>query len=251
MSYDAPIVVLCAGAIHSPTLLLRSGLVRSGIGRNLSDHPAVGITLALRGPADESVPATCVVAHTADHIQLLPLNRLGTTKELRNQGALLAAVLVPRSTGRVTLGGNGTPEIVFDLLGNAHDRRAVVRATRLLLRLTSSAEAMAESTAAWIDDRGTPVSALADATDHDLLVWAEANLADYVHASGTCRFGKADDPDAVVGRAGAMHGAPGLHVIDASVFPTSPGANPWQATVLLAEALSDQLATSRDATRAT
>ena len=250
-SCTARTVVLCAGAIHSPTLLLRSGIVGAGIGRNLSDHPAVGITLALREPADQSVPATCVVAHTDDHIQLLALNRLGTTTELRANGALLAAVLVPKSTGRVTLRDDGTPEVTFDLLGDAHDRFAIIRATRLLVRLTSSAEAMADATAAFIDDHGTPVAALANASDATVLAWAETNLADYVHASGTCRFGRPEDPEAVVGRAGGVHGVTGLHVIDASVFPTSPGANPWRATVLLAEALADQLVTDRDANPAT
>ena len=250
-SFDAATVVVCAGALHSPTLLLRSGLVRAGIGRNLRDHPAVGVSLALRQPADESVPATCVVAHTVDRIQLLALNRLGTTPELRRHGALMAAVLTPMSTGTVTLQDDGSPEVTFDLLGDAHDRNAIVRATRLLLQLTSSVEAMTYATAAFIDDHGTPVAALADATDAELLGWAEENLADYVHATGTCRFGAVDDPDAVVGPAGAVHGVSGLHVIDASVFPTSPGANPWQATVLLADALAQELVTGRDATPAT
>jgi choline dehydrogenase-like flavoprotein len=54
-----------------------------------------------------------------------------------------------------------------------------------------------------------------------------------------------------------VHGTAGLHVIDASVFPTSPGANPWLATVELATALgrhlSEDLATIdvADATDAT
>ena len=239
---EAPLTVICAGALHSPALLLRSGLTRPGIGSNLADHAAIGATLHLRHPADPSTPATCAVAHTDNKLQILPLNRLGTTPELRGLGALLVGVLASNGRGRVVLGDGPEPIVTFNLLGRAEDRRAIVRATRLLVELCTRPEVRAETHFISSDDRGTPIDALAGATTSRLLGWAEANLADYVHATGTCAYGRPDDPLAVVGPGGLVHGTPGLAVIDASVFPHPPQVNPWLATVGLATTLSEQLA---------
>ena len=62
----------------------------------------------------------------------------------------------------------------------------------------------------------TPI--LPDLSDDGIL----AGLGDYVHAAGSCRMGAPDDPMAVVDPDGAVIGAPGLFVADASVFPDLP-----------------------------
>jgi choline dehydrogenase-like flavoprotein len=235
--------IVCAGAIHSPALLLRSGLTRSGIGANLADHPAVGITLHLREPASPDTLATCAVGHVGS-TQLLTLNRLGTTGELQKLGAILAGVLHSNGRGNVTIDEAGRPVVAFDLLSHPSDRKAIVRASRLLVSLATQPCVETETTDVSIDDHGTSVDTLLGASDDSILAWAEANLADYVHATGTCAYGLGDDPNAVVGPGGLVHGTPGLAVIDASVFPTPPSANPWHATVQLAEVLSAQLATT-------
>lgn len=242
---SAPLTVVCAGTIHSPALLLRSGLTRPGIGRNLADHTAVGVTLHLRRPAPDETPTTCALGHTAGGLQLLPLNRLGTSDELRALGALLVGVLDSRGRGSVSLDNAGRPVVEFDLLGNPHDRAEIVRATRLLFDIASRPEIRAETTHVSIDERGTPVSATVDMDDTALTRWIEQNLADYVHATGTCAFGASEDPSAVVGVGGIVHGSTGLAVIDASVFPTPPRVNPWRATVMLASALADDLAAAQ------
>ncbi|MEZ5248051.1 MAG: GMC family oxidoreductase N-terminal domain-containing protein [Ilumatobacteraceae bacterium] len=52
----ADTVILAAGAIHSPAVLLRSGIASPGIGANLHDHPSFPITLRRQAAAD---PARC------------------------------------------------------------------------------------------------------------------------------------------------------------------------------------------------
>ncbi len=242
---SAPLTVLCAGAIHTPALLLRSGLARPGIGRNLADHAAIGVTLHLRRPAPADTPTTCALGHTAGGLQFLPLNRLGTTDELRMLGALLVGVLDNRGRGSVGIDAAGRPVVEFDLLGDPLDRAEMVRATRLLFEIASRPEVLAETTDVSIDERGTPLAAAVDMDDRSLAKWIEQNLADYVHATGTCAFGTAEDPSAVVGPGGVVHGIAGVAVIDASVFPTLPRVNPWRATVMLASALADDLAAFR------
>ena len=63
------------------------------------------------------------------------------------------------------------------------------------------------------------------------------------HASGTCRMGRADDPMAVTDPQGAVHGVPGLHVCDASLFPVIPRANTNLPVIMLAERIADHLET--------
>ncbi len=45
---DSPLVVLCAGAIATPALLLSSGIGGRSVGQRLKDHPSFAFTVALR-----------------------------------------------------------------------------------------------------------------------------------------------------------------------------------------------------------
>jgi len=59
------------------------------------------------------------------------------------------------------------------------------------------------------------------------------------HASGSCRMGSPDDPDAVVDPEGRVIGVEGLRVCDASVMPAVPRANTNIPTIMVAEKMSD------------
>ena len=48
---EADLVVVSAGAIHSPAILLRSGVDTPGVGANLHDHPSFPIAIQLHEPA--------------------------------------------------------------------------------------------------------------------------------------------------------------------------------------------------------
>lgn len=229
-------VSICAGAILSPALLLRSGIEREGIGSNLCDHPAVGVTLRLRAEADMARPSTAALLQTND-VQVLPLSGLGLGNEERCLGAFMAGVLRSYGRGRVALradDADGAPVVEFELLDDARDRAALRRATRLLVELAGSPAMAVDVASTAIDDRGTPLAALADADDDSVDAWVRENLADYLHAAGTCRMGDPSDPAAVVGTDCTVIGYDGLSVIDASVFPDLPQANPHLPTMMVA-----------------
>jgi choline dehydrogenase len=59
------------------------------------------------------------------------------------------------------------------------------------------------------------------------------------HASCTCKMGPADDPMAVVDSRFRVHGARGLRVVDASVFPKIPGFFIVSAVYMISEKASD------------
>ena len=61
------------------------------------------------------------------------------------------------------------------------------------------------------------------------------------HISCTCRMGREDDPMAVTGPDGRVHGIGGLRVADASVFPAVPRANTNIPTIMTAEKIADSV----------
>jgi 5-(hydroxymethyl)furfural/furfural oxidase len=80
-----------------------------------------------------------------------------------------------------------------------------------------------------------------------------AALADYVrnnvagtfHVCGTCRMGRADDPDAVVDNSGQVRGINGLRVVDASIMPAIPRGNTNIPTIMLAEKVAADMCAER------
>ena len=180
----------------------------------------------------------------SDGLQVLPLSGLGLGPEERTLGAFMAGILRSFGRGRIALRADdphGPPVVEFELLADERDRAALRRATRLLTTLAGSPAIGADVASVAIDDRGTPLSSLADADDDAVDAWVRDNLADYLHAAGTCRMGNSSDPAAVVDPACRVIGYDGLSVIDASVFPDLPQANPHLPTTMVATRAATRL----------
>jgi choline dehydrogenase-like flavoprotein len=227
-------VVVCAGAIHSPAVLLRSGIDRPGVGANLHDHPSFPIPLALRVPADvTTLPISVLARHTsgaaANDLQLLAMDHADlATPEL---GILLVALMRSASRGTVRLASDDPfvdPEVDFDMLADGEDLRSLRAGIDLAEDLLASGA---------FDEVG-------DVVEHDTSdAGIAAAVGDYVHAAGTCRMGAPADPLAVVDRRGRVIGYDGLSVVDASVMPIVARANTMLPTVMLAERLGAALTT--------
>jgi 5-(hydroxymethyl)furfural/furfural oxidase len=65
------------------------------------------------------------------------------------------------------------------------------------------------------------------------------------HPTGSCRMGRADDPDAVIDPHCRVRGVNGLRVIDASVMPAIPRANTCFPTMAVAERAADLMKAER------
>ncbi|HEY4214137.1 MAG TPA: GMC family oxidoreductase N-terminal domain-containing protein [Steroidobacteraceae bacterium] len=61
------------------------------------------------------------------------------------------------------------------------------------------------------------------------------------HVCGTCKMGRADDPEAVVDTSCRVRGISGLRVVDASVFPSVPSAATHLPVLMIAEKMADQI----------
>lgn len=225
-------VVLSAGAINSPALLLRSGLPGAGVGDHLQDHPSAPIALELASDVDSAIGCLAVGALLdRGPLQFLPMNHLGSAAPPRH-GLLMIALMRPRSSSG-TVGwsaAEGRPIVRFDLLRDPHDLAALrsgVREAAVLLDSPPFREIVAE---AYIDDAGTRLETLRD--DDVIDAWLRSWPGAYVHAAASCGMGRAVDAD------GAVVGHEGLFVCDASVFPQIPWANPHLPTTMLAERLA-------------
>ena len=105
---------------------------------------------------------------------------------------------------------DGTPGSQGDI---DHDLDDVVRGVELVRDLNRRA--------GWVVERELHPGP--DVASREQLRRFVADEAWGHHASCTARIGRADDPLAVVGSDFAVHGVPGLRVVDASVFPRIPG----------------------------
>jgi choline dehydrogenase len=196
---SADLVVLSAGAVGSPRVLLRSGV---DAGSNLQDHVSTKLvfetTPALR--TDEPVPFTNGLVKTAD-LHLLPVQeRFGASAHIT------IAVLRPHSRGRVDL-----QKIDHRLLSDERDRDALEEGLALARELAED-----ES----VRRLGRPVTST-----------IEESLGIYFHPVGTC--------SEVVGEDFRVNGFENLYVCDASVFETIPRANTHLPTLALAERAAD------------
>jgi choline dehydrogenase-like flavoprotein len=229
---EADRVVVSAGAIHSPAILLRSGVDTPGVGRGLKDHPSAALALHLvaEAVADPSSLAVATVLRRGA-AQVLPLNHLG--RRAMGYGLLMPALMEVRSAGQVTLADpdpHAHPRVEFRMLSDPADLAGLVAAVELALGLLRHPEFAEIVAAAYVDEHGTTVEALD--TPERIAAWLPAHVGDYVHASCSCRMGVVVDDECRV------NGYDGLYVCDASVFPDIPPVNTHLPTVMLAETIA-------------
>jgi choline dehydrogenase-like flavoprotein len=227
-------VVLSAGAIHSPAMLLRSDIDTPGVGDGLQDHPSVPFTLVLQDPVVDPRDALVTAAIVdRDGVQMLPLNHLGTDPGVRGLGVLMAAIMRPHGcAGTVRLATRDPlvdPIVRFNLLDDQRDLEALVSVARTTLSVLGEPAFRTILAGVVIDDHGTSADAVR--TDDALRSWVLAAGGGYVHASSTCAMGRVVDDD------GAVFGYEHLYVCDASIFPSIPDANTNLPTMMLAERL--------------
>jgi choline dehydrogenase-like flavoprotein len=238
---DARDVIVSAGAIHSPAILLRSGIDDLPVGDNLKDHAMTpGFELGLRDgarmPSPDAPLFASMLRYTSgladagpNDMQIIWFNAVGPDADGLVAGRLLGAVMRVFSHGHVRLRShdpNDDPVVEFNMLSDERD----------LVRLRDAVDRMKDiirhdAVASLIDG----VSALETAIDDIDDEWLRANVADYVHAVGTCAMGSVVDTQCRV------RGYDGLRVCDASVMPDLPKANTHLTTVAIAERLASMM----------
>jgi choline dehydrogenase-like flavoprotein len=243
----APLVVLAAGARHTPGILKRSWLLARMIGRGLHTHPNAKVV----GIFDERTDPW-IGTHQAFHIHhfldegvligyaavppgVLAGGLPGVGPEhaekmsLYNHMMTAATLVEDEAEGRVVLGPDRQPYMFFDL--SPRDVATVHRGVALTTELLFAAGARR----VLLPFADLPALAGADEIGR---IHARPRVAAgielmTVHIMGTARMAT-DHRRGATDESGAVHGVPGLVVADASVLPSSIGVNPQETIVAMA-----------------
>ena len=260
---EAERIVLSAGSIASPHILMHSGVGPRahldeigipvvhdlpGVGQNYRDHPQVGIAFSAQDdfPLNFNAPRTQLgLRYTATGSDLrndmvifpttfsTPMGDLTGPGEDFRMSVILNLAL---GHGQVTLTSpdpHVQPLLEYRFLENDSDLDRLRDGVRLVVRLTESGPYQGI------------VKRRLDPTDEDLAsddaldAWLHRMVRTSQHLVGTCKMGPASDPMAVVDQYGRVHGVQGLNEADASVMPDTPRANTNVSTIMIAERISD------------
>jgi hypothetical protein len=250
---SAPLVVVAAGAIPTPPLLRRSGLGRHPrLGRNLSIHPATGITATFE---EEVIPWRGV------------MQSVGIEELHEEEGVLLEATSNPPGMGAISAPGYGThlmgrlnrapntatlgAMIADEPSGRVFGSRFPVISYRLARadqrRLRVAIEAMTRvMLAAGADEVELGGGAPRVRSEAELppaierLDVRRLRLAGF-HPSGTAAAGS-DPARHPVDPEGRLRGIDGVWVADGSVLPSCPGVNPQVSIMAIAAGVGEAAA---------
>jgi choline dehydrogenase len=246
-------VILCAGAIGSPELLLRSGIgpadeLRAlgigpvadlpGVGQNFQDHPLALVTYASAAPLPVSgynhgetytaLRSELAGAYPDLHLFpiLAPLAPPGCPPPAMGCN-LVTSVVAPDSRGRLRLASadpQAAPLVDPGLLRDERDTRRLAAGLALIRAAAASSQfAPLGLTEMWPGRQVRTPAAIRG--------YLRSHISSYWHPAGTCRMGPDPGSGAVVDLQLRVHGVTGLRVADASVLPVIPNA-PLNATVL-------------------
>jgi choline dehydrogenase/5-(hydroxymethyl)furfural/furfural oxidase len=272
-------VVLCAGAIHSPAILLRSGIGPEGpvarlpVGQGMQEHPLALFWLFPRPDARPDVDArqaNCLVRYSSElegaGVNDMVLASVNQTLAMPDDAASHLVMDGQGGTWGGAGGGQsaGGPGLLCVWANQQHSRGWLTLASpdpdvgphieqrllddvRDLRRMRDGVKRCLELVATGAFDAdfqhiGIDLTGTAlEALSDDAAIddWLMATVGDTGHICGTCRMGAPDDPRAVVDPRGGVLGLEGLWVADASVFPEVPRANTNLPTIAAAERLSD------------
>jgi len=253
----APLVVVAAGAIHTPGLLARSGVRHPALGRNLRIHPAVGVTSyfadelhAWRGTLQsyfvdrllDSHGVMIEVTNPVPGVNAAALPGVGMAlKEglARFRHAASAGLFVSDTgSGRVRRFPGGREPLVTYRLAPA-DARALCEGIALVADIFFAAGAESVYTGvAGLPEIRHPREA---AVLREGRFGPAALQPTGFHPMGTAHMG-GDPARSVTDSWGAVRAARGLHVADASLFPTCVGVNPQVSIMAFAARIARRLA---------
>ena len=257
-------VIVCAGAIDSPALLLRSGIGPAdeladldidvvadipGVGRNLHDHLLMGVLWEAAQavpPPDYNLAESSMFLRSRPELSVPDLHfmfihvpfHLPTFSVPEGSWTIAVGLIRPASRGTLQLKNADPatkPLIDPAYLSERSDLEAMVRGVALAREVAG-----ASAFDAWRGPEALPGAHVSDEAEIQDFVRHAAGT--YYHPVGTCRMGVG--PDAVVDPELRVRGLRGLRVADASIMPDIVSANTNTAAILIGEKAADIIKTS-------
>lgn len=261
----APVVVVAAGSLESPALLLRSGIGGPAVGKYLRLHPATAIAGVYAEPQASwwGAPQTGLSDQFAN-----VEDGYGFLVECSHASPGVTGAAVPWETGaqhkgQMALGpqtsafvllirDRGHGEVTVDRAGNAVHRyhltdplddRIFRQGLVELVHLHDQAGAeeivtFHRALTRW--RRGEDLAAFKQRV-HDGSLAPNEHATFALHQMSSCRMG-ADPATSVADPWGQLHDTPGVWIGDASAFPSASGTNPMLTTMALARRTAGAIA---------
>lgn len=278
INIEANEIVLSAGAVKTPHILLLSGLgpenelnqflipvIRHlpGVGKNFSDHP--NLTISWRSKSgladyDTTQSMAAVLNFTASgspclgDLEILPLlkpisymltgrppsaaNRAQKSAEVLHQGDLAFLISLQAATSR----GQITLESADPEVQPRIDFNYLATETdlsRMREAVRTAVRLLRSNAFSPIFQDLTEVTEPVLQSDKLLNGWMRSNLGTAIHLCGSAKLGPPNNPDTVVDQYGRVHGVKGLSVADTSILPTAPTRGPAATAVLIGERMAE------------
>ena len=252
----------CAGAVHTPALLIRSGLADRlpRLGHGFTCHPALilvaehdrEITNFVGHPKsyylDQFVEPDGFLLETCMYFPFVTAKSLAGLGDEhsrfmrafpRLQMILVLACDRAIPENRVTVDRQGRPVVHYRFTPEVE--RALVRGTVESARIFFAAGA--RRVHAPVAAQPTLESGDAERLDEladDWEVVPGRTSVSAAHLQGGCAMGRGAE-DSVTDPHGRVHGVPWLYVADASLFPDSVGINPYLTIMALADRVAERI----------
>ncbi len=261
-------IILSAGAIGSPQILMLSGVgpeahLRGmgipvvhhlpGVGQNLRDHANLHVDWETRPvyPLDPLAPRMQFgLRYTATgsplpNDMIVYMVNFATERVTRGGDRMTAlgvrmilALDLATGSGHLELQSpdpHDQPLLDYNLLQEEFDRARMREGVRMCIELGEHE--------AWrdiIESRINPPDEALDSEDA-LDEWMLREVTTGQHISCTCKMGPSSDRMAVVDQYGRVHGTEGLRVADASIMPDCIRANTNVTTMMIGERVADMI----------
>jgi choline dehydrogenase len=266
-------VVLCAGAIHSPTILMRSGIGPAArlaslgievlqdlpaVGQGLMDHPIVRASLALapghRATHPDSRHTNCCLTYSSGlggggerDMIMIAFNHTGYAEGASGPaatGSIGVSVYDAFSRGEVRLTSAdpfANPEVDENMLDDPHDLLRLRDGVRRLARIAAHPAVAGIASGITFSDTALAYADVAAMPDAELDALLLSEASDIQHAAGTCRMTAYEDQRGVVDPDLKVRRVEGLRVADAAIMPTDCRANLHFTCVMIGEALARRM----------
>ncbi|MCK6400702.1 MAG: GMC family oxidoreductase N-terminal domain-containing protein [Sphaerotilus natans subsp. sulfidivorans] len=261
-------VVLSAGAINTPKILMLSGIgdeaelkrhgIRTvarlpGVGRNFQDHVLVGGCVweydKPLPPANNAAEATFFWKSDASlptpDLQPFQIEVPFTSevtgprfKTPAGSWTIAPGLVRPKSRGRVKLASSNPADMALvdgAFLSHADDVKALLRGIELCREIGNSA-----GMKGFVKREVMPGPLGRD----DMTAFLRDAAGTYFHQSCTCKMGR-DEMSVVDGQLSVRGGIEGLSIADASVMPSVSTGNTMAPTVIIGERMADILIARR------
>lgn len=270
--FRAPVIVVAAGALNTPALLLRSGFGGRlpALGRWFTCQPASVLVAEHDRPItnywghpksyylDRFAESDRFLLETCMYFPFMTAKSLpgfgeehGRAMERMDRLQMILALAIDSALPEQRIAVDRWGEPVVDYSLTPDTLKALAAAMRAAARIffAAGAERVHVGAAESSPLRACDAARIDELVRPEFLLPGKASIS-AAHLMGGCRMGSGSF-DSVTDVWGRVHGLPWLRVADASLFPKAAGINPYITIMALADRVAEQVRRSLEPAAAT